>query len=196
MGATATIASPVAFERVADRPRDASDDALVGLAAGGDPAAFGELVRRHQGRVRGLLVRLTGDTALADDLAQETFMRAHRGLAGFESRARFTTWLHRIAYNLFLNHRTRSKFHVSLPDTFDSEAVARDYRCNPARVEAHRDVTAAMAQLPVSYRAALSLYYLEEFSYPEAAGVLEIPLGTLKTHIHRGKRMLREILAA
>ncbi len=197
MEACATIATPHLGMASPGHPRSVracEDENLVRRASDGDAGAFGELVRRHQGRVRGLLIRLGGDAALADDLAQETFLRAHRGLPGFESRARFTTWLHRIAFNLFLNHRSRSRAHHSLPQRYEAEAVATDSMGNPARVEAHRDVSAALQALPVPYRAALALYYLEGFSYPEAARVLGVPLGTLKTHIHRGKRLMRQRL--
>src|SRR5690606_10260925 len=100
---------------------EVEDAELVALAGhGGDERAFAELIRRHQGKVRGLLLRLAGDRPLADDLAQEAFLRAYRGLAGFEGRARFSTWLYRIAYNVYLNHRTRTREHAALPEGFES----------------------------------------------------------------------------
>ena len=77
-----------------------SDEQLVTRASDGDDQAFAELVRRHQGKVRGLLLRLTSNATLADDLAQEVFLRAYRGLVGFEGRSRFSTWIYRIAYNV------------------------------------------------------------------------------------------------
>jgi RNA polymerase sigma-70 factor (ECF subfamily) len=83
--------------------------ALVLRAGRGDRIAFAELVRRHQGKVRALLLRLCGDRSLADDLAQEVFLRAYRGLLGFEGRSSFGTWVYRISYNVYLNHRTRTR---------------------------------------------------------------------------------------
>lgn len=171
------------------------DEALVQRAAnGGDNAAFAELVRRHQGKVRGLLLRLTNNQSLADDLAQEVFLRAYRGLVGFEGRSRFSTWIYRIAYNVFLNHRTRSKELAALPQGFESSAAAPDTELSPNRLDLRRDLAAAIGELPERYRAVVTLYYLEDVSYPEIAEVLDLPLGTVKTHLHRAKRMLREHL--
>ncbi|NVB42227.1 sigma-70 family RNA polymerase sigma factor [Pseudenhygromyxa sp. WMMC2535] len=172
------------------------DEALVQRAGrgGGDKQAFAELVRRHQGKVRGLLLRLTGNTTLADDLAQEVFLRAYRGMVGFEGRARFSTWLYRIAYNVFLNHRTRSKELSALPEGFESRAAAPESELSAARCDLRRDLAAAIAELPDRYRAVVTLYYLEDVSYPEIAEVLDLPLGTVKTHLHRAKKLLREHL--
>ena len=82
---------------------------LLARASRGDRHAFGELVRGHEGRVRALLLRLCADRTLADDLAQEVFLRAFRGLVGFEGRSAFGTWVYRIAYNVYCNHRTRTR---------------------------------------------------------------------------------------
>ncbi|EDM77034.1 RNA polymerase ECF-type sigma factor [Plesiocystis pacifica SIR-1] len=172
-----------------------SDEELVTLAGSGrDKSAFAELVRRHQGKVRGLLLRLSADPTLADDLAQEVFLRAYRGLVGFEGRSRFSTWLYRIAYNVFLNHRTRSKELAALPTGFESQAAAPEGELSPSRFDMRRDLAAAIAGLPERYRAVVTLYYLEDVSYPEIAEVLDLPLGTVKTHLHRAKKLLRERL--
>jgi RNA polymerase sigma-70 factor (ECF subfamily) len=172
------------------------DEALVERAGnGGDNAAFAELVRRHQGKVRGLLLRLTGNPTLADDLAQEVFLRAYRGLVGFEGRSRFSTWVYRIAYNVFLNHRTRSKELAALPQGFESSAAAPDNELSPGRFDMRSDLAAAITELPERYRMVVTLYYLEDVSYPEIAEVLDLPLGTVKTHLHRAKKLLRDHLA-
>lgn len=174
---------------------DLSDEALVqaaGRAAG--ERAFAELLRRHQGKVRGLLLRLTCDRNLADDLAQEVFLRAYRGLCGFEGRARFSTWLYRIAYNVYLNHRARVRELASLPENFESGAMAPETSMSANRSDLRRDLDAAIGALPERYRAVVMLYYLEDVSYPEIAEILELPLGTVKTHLHRAKRMLRDHL--
>jgi RNA polymerase sigma-70 factor (ECF subfamily) len=171
------------------------DEQLVERAGtGGDNQAFAELVRRHQGKVRGLLLRLTANPPLADDLAQEVFLRAYRGLVGFEGRARFSTWLYRIAYNVFLNHRTRSKELSALPLGFESQTAAPDGDLSPTRLDLRRDLAGAIAALPERYRAVVTLYYLEDVSYPEIAEVLDLPLGTVKTHLHRAKKLLRQHL--
>lgn len=165
--------------------------ALVLRASRGDRVAFAELVRRHQGKVRALLLRLCGDRSLADDLAQEVFLRAYRGLLGFEGRSSFGTWVYRISYNVYLNHRTRTRSYASLPEDYDARAAAPDDALSAPRSDLRRDLQAAIGELPERYRAVIVLYYLQEVSYPEIAEILELPLGTVKTHLHRAKRMLR-----
>jgi RNA polymerase sigma-70 factor, ECF subfamily len=174
---------------------DLDDESLVERAnANGDNAAFAELVRRHQGKVRGLLLRLTANPTLADDLAQEVFLRAYRGLVGFQGRSRFSTWIYRIAYNVFVNHRTRGKQLASLPDGFESHAPAPDSELSASRLDLRRDLAGAIEALPERYRAVVTLHYLQDVSYPEIAEVLDLPLGTVKTHLHRAKKLLREQL--
>lgn len=167
------------------------DGVLVRQAAAGDRAAFAELVRRHQGKIRGLLLRLCGDRSMADDLAQEVFLRAYRALCGFEGRASFATWLYRISYNAYLNHSTRVKKFAALPQGYDAATVAPDDAHSAPRADLRRDLEGAVAELPERYRGVVVLYYLQDLSYPEIAEILELPLGTVKTHLHRAKRLLR-----
>lgn len=181
--------------RSAATPSTLADEELVRLAASGDKQAFAELVRRHQGKVRGLLLRLTANPSVADDLAQEVFLRAYRGLVGFEGRARFSTWLYRIAYNVFLNHRTRGRQFDALPAGFESLAAAPEDEHSATRCDMRRDLSAAIAALPERYRVVVTLYYLQDVSYPEIAEVLDVPLGTVKTHLHRAKKLLRKELS-
>ncbi len=169
---------------------------LVRRACVGNKPAFAELVRRHQGRVRGLLLRLAKDRVLADDLAQEVFLRAYRGLVGFQNRSAFGTWLYRIAYNAYLNNRTRVRRFCELPEDYVAGAVAPESRMSAPRSDLRRDLSAAIETLPERYRAVVVLYYLEEVSYPEIADILSVPLGTVKTHLHRAKKLLRERMSA
>jgi RNA polymerase sigma-70 factor (ECF subfamily) len=114
---------------------------------------------------------------------------------GFEGRARFSTWLYRIAYNVYLNHRTRVRELAALPEGFESgRHGARDGAQRQSRSDLRRDLDVAIAALPDRYRAVVTLYYLEDVSYPEIADILDLPLGTVKTHLHRAKRLLREHL--
>src|SRR5262249_34390283 len=149
----------------------------------GSPVAFGHLVRRHQGAVRAQLRRLTrGDEAWADDLAQETFLLAWRKLEQFRADARFRTWLYRIAYRLFLQ-AIRGRRPVIGPHP-DEETLTSD---ESRGVDLRRDLDQAMQSLPDSQRMALTLCYDFDLSYQEAAYVLGIPEGTVKTHVARGK---------
>jgi len=168
----------------------ASDADLVArVVADDDRRAFAELVRRHQSAVRGLLRRLCGgDAALADDLAQETLLRAYRGLSGFRGGARLSTWLHRIAWNLWASQARRSPGpEPALPEP---PRAAAD-----AAIDRH-DLERAMGALRTEERAALALAYGQEMTHEEAARILDWPVGTLKTHILRGKERLRRLLSA
>lgn len=170
------------------------DQALVTRALlGEDRRAFEQLMRRHQGMVRAQLCRLLhGDQAAADDLAQETFLLAWRKLDQFRCEARFSTWLHRIAYSCFLQlSRTKS---WAARDTQD-EAM----ELLPAPVHAmdlHMDLAQAMRHLSMAEQTVLLHCVQLGLSHDEAAYVLEMPLGTVKTHATRGRAKLKAWLSA
>jgi RNA polymerase sigma-70 factor (ECF subfamily) len=164
-----------------------------------DRHAFGELVRRHQSAVRACLRKLTaGNHALADDLAQETFLLAYRSLKSFRQEAKFSTWLYRIAYNAFLADLRKTK-ELPLPDDedFDDVAMPDDTAVPVARAAALSvDLQRAMAVLSDAERAAIVQCYHNDLSHEEAAFVLGCPVGTVKTHILRAKQKLKARLDA
>ena len=169
-----------------------SADCLA-LARAGDRGAFAQLVRAHQSRVRLQLRRLTrGDLALADDLAQETFVQAWQHLAAFRGEARLATWLHRIALTRFLQHVRRPGQLVDWCDAIDAEAAHDPCPTQGLR----RDVEQALQALSELQRLAILHCYHLDLSHAEAAQVLGLPLGTLKSHLERAKARLRELLAA
>ena len=179
---------------MADRGAGARlDAALVARALRDDgQRAFAELVRRHQSAVRAQLRRLTGgDYGWADDLAQETFLIAWRKLGQFRAEARFSTWLYRIAYTTFLQAARRRPARVE--KTPEDSACVSD---EPGAIALQRDLANAMTRLSEGERLALTLCYELDMSHEEAASVLAIPVGTVKTHIARAKAKLREWLAA
>ncbi len=145
--------------------------------------------------VRAQLRRLAGgDHGWADDLAQETFLKAWRSLHQFRGEARFSTWLHRIAYSIFLQQvRTRNN-QSSRPAGLGIETPGA--LAAPEGHELNIDVLAALDRLPPEERLSLIHCYHLDLSHEEAAFVLGIPVGTVKTHIARGKIKLRELLAA
>ncbi len=152
---------------------------------------FGELVRRHQSAVRGFLRHLTrGEEARADDLAQDTFIQAYRGLGHFRGRSRFRTWLLGIAYNLYRNDRRRAR-EAPLPESDTAAAPA----VGPLSDLVH-DLAGALAALPSDERLALSLSLQFSLTHEEIASTTGWPLGTVKTHLSRGKERLRELLSA
>jgi RNA polymerase sigma-70 factor (ECF subfamily) len=181
-----------------------SDAALIARAVVQDDRhAFAELVRRHQSSVRACLRKLTaGNHALADDLAQETFVLAWRHLKSFRQEARFSTWLYRIATNCWLADARKRKEEL-LGDAGgdgDDEAMAAalgEATPDHARGSALRmDLERAMAALSEGERAAIVQCYHNDLSHEEAAYVLGMPIGTVKTHILRGKQKLKLTLAA
>lgn len=158
-----------------------------------DQHAFGELVRRHQSSVRGLLRQLTRtDIALADDLAQEAFLRAYKNIRSFRGEAKFSTWLYRIAYNCFREDARRRKELVGIDEArWESES-------DPQAADAalRHDLMYALSLLPLHERTAILLCCQNGLSHEEAARVLDIPLGTVKTNVLRGREKLRRTLAA
>jgi RNA polymerase sigma factor (sigma-70 family) len=159
------------------------------VLADDDRQAFGELVRRHQADVRTLLRRLcAGDSARADDLAQESFLRAYRKLATYRGDANLSTWLYRLAWNLYATDARQRP----APETARAEERAATPMAD--RADARHDLTRALASLREEERAALALTYGQDLSHEEAAQILGWPLGTLKSHVARGKERLRELL--
>lgn len=160
-------------------------------------SGFEALVRAHQSRVRAQLRRLTkGDHALADDLAQETFVQAWRHIGSFRGDAKLSTWLHRIAYHAFAAHRRSAHDDAPLDDApLDDDAAGATCDGSAATLQ-HIDVERALAALPEAERVALVHCFGLDLSHAEAAQVLGWPLGTLKSHLARGKARLRERLAA
>ncbi len=158
-----------------------------------DQHAFGELVRNHQSAVRGLLRQLTrADVALADDLAQETFIRAYKNIRSFRGEAKFSTWLYRIAYNCFREDARKRKELVGIDET-QLEAERDPKTVDPAL---RHDLMHALQLLPLHERSAILLCCQNGLSHDEAARVLDIPLGTVKTNVLRGREKLKKTLAA
>jgi RNA polymerase sigma factor (sigma-70 family) len=168
----------------------ATNDPLARLAAAGDTAAFGVLVRLHQGRLRGFLLRLTkGDAAQADDLAQETFLEAFRKVAQCEGS--FFGWLCAIAWSRFLMEARKRK-----PEPLDEAQEVPDDVPEPENASlAKLDLEKAFALLPPAQRAALTLCFALGFSHDEAAAALNMPLGTVKSHLSRGREKVAALLA-
>jgi RNA polymerase sigma factor (sigma-70 family) len=182
-----------------------TDAELIARAVVGDDRhAFAELVRRHQSAVRACLRRLTaGNHALADDLAQETFVAAWRNLKSFRQEARFSTWLYRIATNCWLADARKRKevllgdSDAELADEDDDAGVPGEGAPDHARGATLKvDMERAMAVLSEAERAAIVQCYHNDLSHEEAALVLGCPVGTVKTHVHRAKQKLRIAMAS
>ncbi|QEY10830.1 RNA polymerase sigma factor [Cellvibrio sp. KY-YJ-3] len=172
-----------------------SDQELIArVVSRRDQHAFAQLVLRYQSALRIWARRLcNGDTHLADDLAQETFMKAYAALGAFRAEAKFSTWLYRIAFNIAAN-RWRAK-KIEWCELDGNEEIEAE-QCSVKQFHAQRDVEAAMQTLSAGQQLALRLCYEDGFSHEEAASIMGIPLGTVKTHIARGKAKLQTLLAS
>jgi RNA polymerase sigma-70 factor (ECF subfamily) len=169
----------------------------VFLAIGGDVAAFESLYRQHRDRTFGLVWRLCGcNQALAEDLLQETFVRAWSKLHLFRGESLFGTWLHRLAVNVVLSDRRirvrRARFESSLDETAERTAVGqRDvYSAD------HRDLENAIAKLPERARTVLVLFDIEGYGHAEIGDITGMAEGSSKAQLHRARKLLREELEA
>ncbi len=170
---------------------DDLDGELVEAARRGSSQAFERLVGRHQQAVRGFLRRTLGDWSDADDLAQETFVAAWSALGRYRGEASVRSWLCGIAWRKALSH-LRARGRGAGRDLAFAEA-ADDAPDAPGEEE-RMDLADALAALPMDQRAAVSLCLAADFSHAEAAHALDLPLGTLKSHVTRGRAKLLEAL--
>jgi len=181
-----------------------TDDAtLVRLCRTGRPEVFGELVERHQDRLHAALTRFLGDTEEARDLLQDAFLNAYRKLDQFQGESSFSTWVYRIAMNLALSRRRKRKRLFGWwdregsapPDPSDLSATS-DPTANLERAELEALVQRALSQLPPEARAVIILRDLEGLSYEEIAEILGVPIGTVRSRLHRARGELRLRLQA
>ena len=170
--------------------RNSSEEAawIARCALWDDRRAFAHLVEKYQVRLRRFLLHLTGgDSYLADDLAQDTFLRAYERIRSYKGLSSFSTWLFRIACNLFYDYSRRmEKF-----DSIDSDEVAA-LSVRPSPVTEKIDVARALGTLRPEERMALSLFYLEDMPIAKIASVMERTEGSVKTLLFRGKQHLSE----
>lgn len=179
-----------------------SDEGVIAAVLGGDTECFALLVVRHQERVMRFILKYEYNTHDAQDLAQETFLQAFRALSSFHSQARFSTWITGIAFNLLKNHIGRSPtkryVHLDIDDQAESQnRVASD---NPARTYERNQLLLALeraiAALAPPLRDVLELVVSEGMRYEEAADLLQLPIGTLKSRLCRARVQLAHALRA
>ncbi|HEX4021605.1 MAG TPA: sigma-70 family RNA polymerase sigma factor [Acidobacteriaceae bacterium] len=170
------------------------DQSDVEKVLSGDIAAFEGIVRRWQGPLINLAYRFCRDRARAEDMAQEAFLRAYRGLAKWRRDAAFSTWLFALATNLYCSELRRIPTGMM---SLDEIAEPRDFRAMDGGLEEEdRDqaVRRAVDALPQKYREALILFYFQEMDVPAAAQSLGLPAGTVKARLFRGRQLLRSKL--
>jgi RNA polymerase sigma-70 factor (ECF subfamily) len=170
-------------------------------ALAGSQDAFEQIVRRYQRPVVSLIARMTGDRMLAQDLAQETFIRAFRSLAAFDTTRRLSSWLFRIAHNIAIDALRRSR---QPPASSDAKHItpAANEPSTPAgpdpveRQELGRALEAALAELRADQRSAIVLRYENGLSFAEIGSVLGVPEVTARSHVHRARKELARLLTA
>jgi RNA polymerase sigma-70 factor, ECF subfamily len=176
------------------------DEGLVRRFQEGNAGAFEELVVRHSTRVYNLCLRILGDPDEAADASQDTFLSALRKLHTFRGDAAFTTWLHRVTVNACYDSLRRKRRRPMLRIVSDED----DDRPEPSipspdhadRVVLSIDVAAALTRIPEEFRIALVMADVEDLPYEEIASVLEIPVGTVKSRVFRGRAALGKALGA
>jgi RNA polymerase sigma-70 factor (ECF subfamily) len=182
-----------------------TDATLVEQALAGSQDAYRVLVERHSRAVLTLVARMVRDQGVAEELAQDAFVKAFGALRSFDPSYKFTNWLLRIAHNVAIDHLRKSRPHVlsiddeasgrDMADVLTDErelsaldrAVQRDFR---------QDLEAALGALRPEFRRLVVMRYLEDMSYEDIAEVLGLPLGTVKSHLHRARAALGRLLVA
>ncbi|MGW5172845.1 RNA polymerase sigma factor SigM [Streptomyces sp. NPDC004082] len=178
---------------------DASDQDLLGRHVAGDPEAFGELVRRHRDRLWAVALRTLGDREEAADAVQDALVSAYRAAHTFRGQSAVTTWLHRITVNACLDRarKTASRKTSPMDDTERLEQLLEPTESASApaeRNDLHRELVEALGTLPPDQRAALVLVDMQGYPVAEAARVLDVPTGTVKSRCSRGRARLLPLL--
>jgi RNA polymerase sigma-70 factor, ECF subfamily len=175
----------------------ATDYALAQAAATGDMPAFEALYERHHRRVYSLCLRMTGNTAEAEDLAQEAFIQLYRKIGSFRGESAFTTWLHRLTVNQVLMHFRKKGVRLE-QTTEDGDVPAQVVRGteNPASMPVVDRIALdrAISQLPPGYRAVFVLHDVEGHEHEEIARLLGCSVGTSKSQLHKARMKLRNLL--
>lgn len=178
---------------------EATDRALLELHREGDPDAFGEIVRRHRDRMWAVALRTLGDPEEAADAVQDALVSAFRAAHTFRGRSAVTTWLHRITVNACLDRARKASSRRTSPvpetDQLDTLLEPHEGADAPAeRGELHRELMHALGTLPPDQRAALVLVDMQAYPVAEAAEILDVPLGTVKSRCARGRARLLPLL--
>jgi RNA polymerase sigma-70 factor (ECF subfamily) len=174
---------------------DVHERELVERCRSGDERAFQELVDRYKDLVFALIARTVQDRSRAEDLAQDVFLRIHRGLPYFRGEARLSTWIYRIVANVCLqDHGRAPRLPTSSIDDHRGAQAASASDRQFTDFEVRDRLEKAIARLPSNYRLLIAAHYLRGVQYDELAEALQLPLGTVKTQLYRAKQQLRRLL--
>lgn len=171
---------------------ESAESELIRSSIAGDQNAFAVLVNRYQRLATSIVYRMTGQSQLAEDLAQEAFIRAWLNLSTFKGESSFRSWLGHIVTNLTIDHLRRNKTELALDEQLPVQTISPQARALQA--ELRDQVRSAVLAIPPQSRAALVLREFEGLSYREIAGVLDIPIGTVMSRLSYARAKLRELL--
>jgi RNA polymerase sigma-70 factor (ECF subfamily) len=174
--------------------RAAEDVALLNRYLAGDVSAFDDLVRAHEDRVLGICLRMMRNREAALDAVQETFLTVFRKADRYQAKAAFSTWLYRVAVNTCYDQLRKAKRRRTDPLPDNRDPADRQSGDLLAAAELRPDIEAALQQIPVEFRSAVILVDLEGLALEQAAEILDIPIGTVKSRVFRGRRLLAERL--
>lgn len=196
---------------MADRPDlvSLSDQEIVALAKEGREAAYRELIRRYERPVFSLILRMVRDRQLAEDLAQETFIKALNAIGSYRPEFKFSSWIFKIANNAAIDQLRRREVDTLSIDGAPNATSADDIEATALQVgdkgetplaelearELGTHIERAISRLRPEYRSCIMLRHVEGLAYEEIAQLLDLPLGTVKTYIHRARHELRDMLA-
>ena len=175
-------------------PEADTDEELVRRSVAGDAGAFASLVRRHETRVFSVCLRVLGNRDDAADAAQDAFLTAFRKLGQFRGEARFTTWMHRVTvnacYDLLRKQRRQPMLRLATQDDEPLPELGPAQPDHADEIVGTHDAAAALALVPEEFRVALVLADVEDLPYEQIAKVLDVPIGTVKSRVHRGRLAL------
>lgn len=179
---------------------DHDDAALVGRCLAGDNTAFDKLISRYKRQVFSVIYRMVRNPSDAEDLAQDTFIKAYRALSGYDSKYPFITWLFKIAHNTAIDHLRSNKAMVVSMDNEDSPVEDECFDGGLMEsIDALSDkslIERVLSTLPPTYREIISLRHQQEFSYAEISETLGIPEGTVKVRLFRARNMMKDKMLA
>jgi len=186
-----------------------TDKDLAALAADGREEAYGELLKRYERPVFALIYRMVRDRSLAEDLAQEAFIRAFNAISSYDPRYKFSSWIFKIANNHTIDYLRKRKLDtVSIHGSPHARTAREEEQTSlvvestdedPAEYVEHRElghqIEQAIGELRPEYRTAILLRHVEGYAYEEISEIMDLPLGTVKTYLHRARGELKVLLA-
>ncbi|MCP2604863.1 RNA polymerase sigma factor [Candidatus Aminicenantes bacterium AH-873-B07] len=162
----------------------------------GDKKAFNELIDKFQNKIFGLINLIMNDPSITEDLAQEVFLRVLKGIPYFRGDSKLSTWIYRITYNVCLAEIKKSGkspriiYNEKAGNFLNNLHFYNNAQIN--KIELEKRIRKFLDILPINYKTVLSLYYWQELTYQKIAEAMNIPVGTVKTYIHRAKKLLKQ----